>query len=273
MRISVVFMLLIVSLFGETKEENLEGVYIKNMVFVGDSGNYLYFELEAYGSFIEKSYEREEWENFGEYRDYLSYRDFVEKNSNKILKLITEERRTPLISELYQKVNRVLSWSKEFDLGLPEELEEFKKIEGIVTNYDRKEFEKRNSNIDTSNFYFSNTEDKKVTYIPAEIGELANLIYLNLKENSLESVPAEIGELSNLIYLNLEKNSLRELPEEIGKLSKLESLLIYQNRVEKLPESIENLESLKFLNLGRNGMDRSEISEIKKSLPNCRVWY
>ena len=56
--------------------------------------------------------------------------------------------------------------------------------------------------------------------IPAELGNLDNLLWLNLYSNDLTGeIPAELGNLENLLYLNLTYNQLTgEIPAELGSL-------------------------------------------------------
>ena len=59
--------------------------------------------------------------------------------------------------------------------------------------------------------------------IPAELGNLSNLIDLVLSDNELGGeIPPELGSLSNLESLDLYGNQLSgEIPAELGNLSKL----------------------------------------------------
>ena len=57
--------------------------------------------------------------------------------------------------------------------------------------------------------------------LPAEIGNLINLITLNLWSNQLQSLPAEISNLINLLTLNLNYNQLQSLPAEILKIKNI----------------------------------------------------
>jgi small GTP-binding protein len=59
----------------------------------------------------------------------------------------------------------------------------------------------------------------KLSLLPAEIGQLANLTVLDLSNNQLSGLPAEIGQLANLRELDLSRNQLSSLPAEILKLN------------------------------------------------------
>ena len=69
--------------------------------------------------------------------------------------------------------------------------------------------------------------------IPAELGDLTNLIALRLYSNSLSGkIPAALGELANLQELILSRNALTgEIPVELGGLTNLISLRLYSNRL------------------------------------------
>ena len=77
--------------------------------------------------------------------------------------------------------------------------------------------------------------------IPAEIGNLVNLIYLHLSYNQLTgSIPPEIGNLTNLDELYLYDNQLTgSIPSEIGNLINLAYLGLFNNDLTgEIPESI-----------------------------------
>ena len=87
--------------------------------------------------------------------------------------------------------------------------------------------------------------------IPAEIGNLTNLRELQLQENNLSgTIPAEIGNLINLEHLYLNHNALTgPIPAEIGDLARLVRFGLYNNDLEAGPIPVEfsklvNLESL-----------------------------
>ena len=58
-----------------------------------------------------------------------------------------------------------------------------------------------------------------ITGLPAEIGQLTNLVELDLKGTGLTRLPSEIGNLTPLTYLDLEANALSELPKNFSKLT------------------------------------------------------
>lgn len=88
-----------------------------------------------------------------------------------------------------------------------------------------------------------------VTYLPREIGNLAQLRELHLQNNGLTELPAEIGDLRNLQDLKLGGNKLKSLPASIGKLKKLEILTAWNNELETLPPEIGQLKNLKGLSI------------------------
>lgn len=91
-----------------------------------------------------------------------------------------------------------------------------------------------------------------LTTLPAEIGDLPQLIGLDLSHNELTSLPAEIGNLSQLTRLYLTSNELTGLPAEIGDLSQLTILLLQHNQLTVLPTEIGDLSQLTELSLQEN---------------------
>jgi Leucine-rich repeat (LRR) protein len=101
--------------------------------------------------------------------------------------------------------------------------------------------------------------------IPAQIGQLSNLISLDLDDNKLTGViPPQIGSLSKLIILNLGTNQLSgNIPTEIGKLSNLGLLWLSSNQLYgSIPAEIWQLKNLKKLNLNLNKLNGSIPSNI-----------
>jgi hypothetical protein len=91
--------------------------------------------------------------------------------------------------------------------------------------------------------------------IPAELGNLTNLTSLHLEWNSLSgSIPAELGNLTNLIALTLSINSLSgSIPAELGNLTNLTRLTLSNNSLSgSIPAELANLTALTFLNLSTN---------------------
>jgi internalin A len=105
---------------------------------------------------------------------------------------------------------------------------------------------------------------KKLTYIPAEIGQLKNLDRLDISNNQLTSLPVEIGRLTNLSRLDISSNQLTSLPAWIGQLRKLNKLDISSNQLTSLPAEIEQLTKLNWLHLKKNQLTGlpSEIGQL-----------
>jgi internalin A len=92
----------------------------------------------------------------------------------------------------------------------------------------------------------------KLSELPAEITELANLTTLHLSGNQLSDLPAGITQLENLTTLHLNFNKLSELPAGIGQLVNLTTLNLSQNQLSDLPAGIGQLVNLTTLYLGGN---------------------
>ena len=91
--------------------------------------------------------------------------------------------------------------------------------------------------------------------IPTELGNLSNLIGLYLSSNQLTGeIPTEFGSLSNLLYLELIANQLRgEIPTELGNLSNLRWLLLWENQLTgEIPTELGDLSNLRELSLSSN---------------------
>ena len=93
--------------------------------------------------------------------------------------------------------------------------------------------------------------------IPAELGDLTNLIALRLYSNSLSGeIPVELGGLANLEELSLRGNALTgKIPAELGDLTNLISLRLYSNSLTgEIPTALGKLANLQELILSRNAL-------------------
>ena len=80
--------------------------------------------------------------------------------------------------------------------------------------------------------------NSRLTSLPAEIGQLSDLVLLNLNNNQLTSLPFELFQLANLAHLYLGDNQLTSLPSELGQLSSLSWLHLYNNQLTSLPPEL-----------------------------------
>lgn len=101
--------------------------------------------------------------------------------------------------------------------------------------------------------------------IPAEIGNLENLTHLHLYNNQLNgSISAELGNLGNLEYLFLYDNQLSSnIPAELGSLSKLTELILSGNQISGIiPTELGNLSDLTYLSLDNNQLNGNIPAEL-----------
>ncbi len=99
---------------------------------------------------------------------------------------------------------------------------------------------------------YLNLGGNQITGLPAQIGQLTDLVSLTLNNNNLSSLPNGIGSLSALEYLNLNYNPITALPGTIGQLTQLVSLSVYDNQLTTLPASVGQMSNLENLFLYRN---------------------
>ena len=108
--------------------------------------------------------------------------------------------------------------------------------------------------------------------IPAELGNLTNLERLYLRDNQLTGkIPAELGNLANLEWLYLPDNQLTGgIPAELGNLANLQLLYLDENRLTgKIPAELSNLANLEWLYLHHNRLT-GEIPTELGNLANLR---
>lgn len=88
-----------------------------------------------------------------------------------------------------------------------------------------------------------------LTYVPAAIWQLVDLVSLDLRNNSLTTLPNEIGNLQNVTWLNLFKNQLTEIPAVVYTMQWVETLAINHNQILTVSPDIRNMWSLEYLYL------------------------
>jgi Leucine-rich repeat (LRR) protein len=98
------------------------------------------------------------------------------------------------------------------------------------------------------------------------------LMTLDLSNRDLDgAIPAEIGNLKNLIHLDLSDNRMTGLPAEIGKLQKLETLDLSNNQLTGLPLELGNLSNLQTLDLRGNPYSSYDLNLIRARLPETTI--
>ncbi len=99
------------------------------------------------------------------------------------------------------------------------------------------------------------TENGLVGFVPAELGDLANLGDLRLGSNQLTgAIPVELGNLAFLRILILDSNQLTgAIPAELGDLANLQFLVLDSNQLTgAIPPELANLVNLQSLRLSSN---------------------
>lgn len=110
-----------------------------------------------------------------------------------------------------------------------------------------------------------------IRQLPLEIGNLKKLQRLNMNYHQISKLPSSFSSLQGLEELNLRRNNLRRFPLEIIVLDNLKKLDLSGNKIKKLPDNISTMKSLEVLNLTGNPIDKKEITNLKKVLPNLQV--
>jgi hypothetical protein len=106
----------------------------------------------------------------------------------------------------------------------------------------------------------------------AENYPLRNLYIVNFK-HFVTAIPGNIDTFKDLTLLSLVNNQIKELPPEIGSLSSLNTLFIDINPIATLSPVIEQLRQLETLGIGKTDIPQSEIDQIKKLLPDCKILF
>jgi internalin A len=92
----------------------------------------------------------------------------------------------------------------------------------------------------------------RLTYLPAELGQLTSLQRLYLDTNQLTQIPLELGQLTNLQWLYLYTNQLTQIPVELGQLIDLQWLYLSSNQLTQIPRELGQLTNLQTIDLGTN---------------------
>src|SRR5690606_24361832 len=117
------------------------------------------------------------------------------------------------------------------------------------------------------NVYSLNLNNKQLTNIPAETGQLLYLSYLNLSDNNIETLPEELDQFYFFVELNLSNNNLNQIPEIVWELTDLKTLTLTNNNIEDI-SGIGQLVDLLNLNLSGN-----EIASIPASIGQLTSLY
>ena len=97
-----------------------------------------------------------------------------------------------------------------------------------------------------------NRKGNRLTAIPQEIFQLANLKELHIPFNKITVIPDAIANLANLTSLDLGSNKITEIPDEITNLANLTRLDLYDNQITVIPDAITQLVNLTSLVLWGN---------------------
>lgn len=95
-----------------------------------------------------------------------------------------------------------------------------------------------------------NLDNKNISVLPPDIGQLTSLQELSIQTNDIEILPVELFDLPFLVKLNLSfANELRNIPREIGRLRRLEVLIIQFGNFNTIPSEMGNIRSLRIIQL------------------------
>ena len=141
-----------------------------------------------------------------------------------------------------------------------------------------------------------NLSNQKLTVIPDSVFSLEQLTYLELGNNftlypplsafekqdgpgdsmnKITAIPKTIERLKNLRVLGFCFNDLRSLPKEIIRLQRLDTLDVSFNRHLNIAgelETLKKMQQLKYLNVMVTTIDQTSIDELKKALPNTKIY-
>lgn len=117
-----------------------------------------------------------------------------------------------------------------------------------------------------------NLANNQLDSLPEAVRVLRALEVLNLSGNRFDYFPIEVLALPKLRVLYLGNNDLKNLPGETLQMKNLQALDLSRNPLKKMP-GIEGLPQLKELVYQGNVLESSDLTRIKRLLPNCEIYY
>ena len=111
--------------------------------------------------------------------------------------------------------------------------------------------------------------------IPAEVGQLNQLVRLHLADNQLEgAIPSQLGSLVNLTECFLGHNELvGEIPASLGELTNLEKLFLVENKLTgQIPAELGNLSNIEELSLENNQLTGEVPADLGKLQNLTHLW-
>jgi hypothetical protein len=88
---------------------------------------------------------------------------------------------------------------------------------------------------------------------------------------TLTSLPPEVSNFQDLKTLGIYNNGLNSLPTEVSKLTGLTALQIQDNPISSILPTVNSLKNLKELGVALTKISETEISQIQKKLPECKI--
>lgn len=98
--------------------------------------------------------------------------------------------------------------------------------------------------------------------LPAEVGNLIDLMTLKLRNNSIQILPTSLGNCLKLRHLDLSSNSLSSIPPLSGPLPDLQECYLSENQFTQLPLFLYQAYELKVLEINSNQL-RNLLPEIQ----------
>ncbi|WP_323028528.1 hypothetical protein [Gelidibacter japonicus] len=116
-----------------------------------------------------------------------------------------------------------------------------------------------------------NNDCINIDKIPDGIENLSKLKELYLVMNNIKSLTDGINSLNNLKVLDLSNNTSINL-DNLNNES-IETLNLNECYLSNLPKFLYKMKNLKTLGLEGNNIEESEIEELQKKLPKCKIYW